>query len=349
MIRVMHYYTTPNNSGGPMTYIYTITESELKDRYEFSVCFQEKTVKEIRPKDLSRIYNEIKNYAPDILHIHGLQSEGFIGVVLGRLAKVPNILMTVHGMNHEATAISKLKFWIFKYVIEPCSLRLSDYVYCVAKSAEKKDIIVRNSKRLLPCIQNATSYTHGIMVDRKKMGFQDDDIVVIVVGRVSIDKGMLTIEKVIDTYIDTNIKFLIVGEGDYSLVMQEKYKNIHNVCFTGFTDNPCGYLDIADIYLCASLHENMSIALLEAGQHSLPCIVTDVGDNADVVTNGKNGFVVEVGDSESICSNIDLLAGNKNLRLEMGEDAKRNIEENYSLQKMISRIDNVYQTILIHK
>ena len=344
-IKVMHYYTTPENSGGPMTYINTIVKSDLKDKYDFSVCFQLKTAKELRLRDARRIIAEIKKTSPDILHIHGLQSEGFFGVIFGKIAHVPRILMTVHGMDHEATLISEKRRKLFKYIIEPFSLRHSDYVYCVAKAAEKKDIIVLNSRKLLPCIQNATEYTQGNAVSRKQVGFSESDIIAIVVGRVSVDKGMHTLERVISANTNERIKFLIVGEGDYSLEMQQKYKGRKDIVFTGFTDNPCGYLDMADIYLCVSLHENMSIALLEAGQHGLPSVVTDVGDNADVVKDGVNGFVVRVDDSNSILKHIEELANDTALRKTMGEKAKENVNEYYSLEQMISKIDAVYQKI----
>lgn len=344
--RVMHYYTIPNNSGGPMTYINTIIKSSLKDKYDFSVCYQIKTAKELRFKDVKRIVAEIKKEKPDILHIHGLQSEGFFGVLFGRLAHVPHILMTVHGMDHEATLISNSRRMLFRDFIEPFSLRHSDYVYCVAKATEKKGIIVRNSKRLLPCIQNATEFNQGKPIDRRELGFSGNDIIVVVVGRVSIDKGMQTLERVISANRNAAVKFLIVGEGDYSPEMHQKYKDRDDVYFTGFTDNPYGYLEISDIYLCVSLHENMSIALLEAGQHALPCIVTDVGDNADVVKNGINGFVVRVDDADAVGHHIGQLAENESMRKAMGVRAREIVERDYSIEKMLGKIDGVYQQII---
>lgn len=345
-IRVMHYYTTPENSGGPMTYINTIIRSSLKEKYDFSICYQMKTAKEIRFNDIKRIVAEIKKEKPDILHIHGLQSEGFFGVILGRIAHVPHILMTVHGMDHEATLISNSRRVLFRNFLEPFSLRHSDYVYCVAKAAEKKDIIVHNSKYLLPCIQNATEFNHGKPIDRRNLGFSSNDIIVVVVGRVSVDKGMQTLERVISANQEANVKFLIVGEGDYSSEMQKKYKDRTDVYFTGFTDNPYGYLDISDIYLCVSLHENMSIALLEAGQHALPCIVTDVGDNADVVRNGVNGFVVCVDDADAISQHINQLTKNEPMRKAMGVKAREIIKKDYSIENMLNKIDAAYQKII---
>ncbi|MDD4592368.1 MAG: glycosyltransferase [Parabacteroides sp.] len=343
-MKVLHYYTTSINSGGPMTYINTIIHSSLNQTYDFGVCFQEKTVKKLRISDIRRIVREIRAFHPDILHVHGLQSEGIIGLILGRIAKVPCILMTVHGMNHEATEVSSVKQWIFRTIIEPFTLKKSDYVYCVSKNAEKKDIIVKNAKRLLPCIQNAVIYKQGDPVERKTLGIPEDAIVVVVVGRVSKDKGMLTLEQIIDNSAE-RYYFVIVGEGDYSPVMKTSYNGNQRVIFTGFTENPYGYMNISDIYLCVSLHENMSIALLEACQHCLPAIVTDVGDNADVIRDGINGYVFNVGDAKAALRCLNTLSSDKKMMTRMGQEARKIVNSEYSINEMLSKIDKIYQEV----
>ena len=108
-MKVMHYYTYPENSGGPLSYINNIISSEYLKDIQFSACYQMKPFSALKYRDFRRIANEIKEFNPDILHIHGLQSEGFVGLLAGRKAKVKKILMTVHGIQIDAQDIGNFK------------------------------------------------------------------------------------------------------------------------------------------------------------------------------------------------------------------------------------------------
>ena len=96
-MKVMHYYTYPENSGGPLSYIKNIVHSEYLVDIEFAECYQMKPFSALKSADFKRIVKEIKFFSPDILHIHGLQSEGFVGLCAAKKSGV-KALMTVHGV-----------------------------------------------------------------------------------------------------------------------------------------------------------------------------------------------------------------------------------------------------------
>lgn len=346
--KIMHYYTYPDKSGGPLTYIHAIINSRLSESFEFSICYQNKPLSKIKRKDLRRIITEIEDFKPDILHVHGLQGEGFIGVIVGKKAKVPVILMTVHGMMHNLLANSKLKNAFFKHIIEPYTLKKSDFVYCVSEELESRRIIQKNSKRLLPYLHNFVSdfEPENYISDdiRKKYGLKNTDFIIAIVGRITKDKGMETIEKCIINNKHDDVKFLFLGQGEYK---NDLIKNIgeaksHNVYFAGQVSNVKPFLEISDIYLSASLHENLSIALLEAGNSSLPAVVTNVGDNNKVIFNGYNGYIVEKEDYASMLDRIYYLYKNPILRKQMSNNSRKNIRKNFNEDKFIERLNNIY-------
>ncbi len=188
--KIMHYYTDPINAGGPLTYLQGICESSLVEKYEFSVCYQQKAVMKLTVSDFRRIIREIKTFNPDILHVHGLQGEGFVGLICGKLSGCKQILMTVHGMEYETQTNSIARKFIFRYIIEPYILRKADMVYCVCHDAEKKRIIQKNARYLYPYIHNSIpEIVKFSQKPRSEFGLGDEDIIVVVVEGLQSKKG----------------------------------------------------------------------------------------------------------------------------------------------------------------
>ena len=91
------YYSYENKIGGPLTYINTIINSELKKEHKFFTLFQNKAPGGLDISLLKKMIMEIKRIKPDIVHVHGAQSEGFYGVLAAKLAGKCKIVTTVHG------------------------------------------------------------------------------------------------------------------------------------------------------------------------------------------------------------------------------------------------------------
>ena len=65
------------------------------------------------------------------------------------------------------------------------------------------------------------------------------------------------------------------------------------VQFTGGVDNPADYLRAADVFVLPSVAEGMSNSLLEAMATALPCAVSAIGGNTDLIEDGTTGRLVE--------------------------------------------------------
>lgn len=347
---ILHYYTYPINSGGPLTYIDTIINSELSKEFDFHVCFQNSTLSRMTLKKFRDIVKTIKTIKPDIVHIHGLQGEGFLGLIAAKRAKSRFVLMTVHGIQQDSVSISKFKRKIFRWIIEPYTLKKSNAVYCVSSEMHNRTFIQQNTKRLLPFISNFIDYEKVASLDktvcRKKLNIKENEFIVVIVGRITVDKGMITVEKCIKNCTIPNVRFIFLGEGSYQeklksnlLGLQEKFT------FIGHTDFVINYLSAADVYLSASLHENFSMALLEACAVSLPCIVTNVGDNAKIIIDNKTGFLVDVNDYQTILIKLNFLYEHSDLRILMGAENRKNVVSNYSKKVFFDQIRKLYRTL----
>lgn len=77
------------------------------------------------------------------------------------------------------------------------------------------------------------------------------------------------------------------------------------------------------MFVIVSEYEGMSNALIEAMCVGLPCISTKVSGATDLIRDGENGSLVEVGDIEEIASKMSLIAGNPHIAIQYAEESPK--------------------------
>lgn len=351
--KVLMYYTFENKIGGPLIYLRSIINSELKEEYKFVTCFQNTAPGGLDLNLLRRMIKEIKAESPDIVHVHGLQSEGFYGVLAAKLAGCPCVVMTVHGFAFDGQKNHGLKWFLYRYFVEPLSLRLSDKVYCVCKYASERSIIKKNTRR------NDCGFIHNALGKlqikqtrnqvRKQWNIQTEEIVFVIVGRVSKAKGfdiLAEAVKLLNSFLTIKFRLMVVGDGEYlesfSADMCDEIKN-GQVILVGQTENVADFLGAADVFVLPSYHENLPIALLEAGKMGLACIASNVGGIPEVIQDGKSGFLIDDQNASLYAKKMALLATDDSLRHAMGMTIKAEIDEHFSMALMCKRIKEIYE------
>ncbi len=81
----------------------------------------------------------------------------------------------------------------------------------------------------------------------------------------------------------------------------------------------------------------------EAMACGTPCVVTDVGDSATVVDN--TGRVINAKDYNAMAREIEMMLLNQEKRIELGDQARRRVEEHYSIDAIATRYQNFYQLL----
>ena len=94
------------------------------------------------------------------------------------------------------------------------------------------------------------------------------------------------------------------------------------------------FIDLMDVFLLSSLSEGTSMTLLEAMSLGKPCVVTDAGGNAEVVTHNTNGLVTENDNKNAFAAAISQLTQRHEMRENFGENAIEKFELQFSAQKM---------------
>jgi glycosyltransferase involved in cell wall biosynthesis len=99
----------------------------------------------------------------------------------------------------------------------------------------------------------------------------------------------------------------------------------------------------ADVFVLPSRNDGLPMALLEAMACGLPPITTPVGGIPDVVEDGRSGILVAPGDVEQLAAAIELLATDRDLRQQLGRDARARVEEVASPRIIAARWREIYR------
>ncbi|WP_144666822.1 glycosyltransferase family 4 protein [Campylobacter jejuni] len=176
--------------------------------------------------------------------------------------------------------------------------------------------------------------------------------VVLSVGRFTKEKGFL---RLIDIWeiVQKNANFKewklhIVGDG---LLKEEILHKIqdkkleHSIVLLPFNKNIEEEYLKASIYVMASYFEGFGMVLAESANYTIPSIAFDINTGpSDIIDNKKSGFLIEDGNLQEFADKICLLMENESLRKQMGQNAKKKIQSEFSkkiiMQKWIKLINS---------
>jgi glycosyltransferase involved in cell wall biosynthesis len=101
-----------------------------------------------------------------------------------------------------------------------------------------------------------------------------------------------------------------------------------------------------DVFLLPSETEGTSIALLESMAHGLVPVATRVSGSEDVIIDGCNGILCDVGDVRRMAEGIEALAGNESKRREMAALARETVARGYQMETQLSAFETCLQQTL---
>jgi glycosyltransferase involved in cell wall biosynthesis len=90
---------------------------------------------------------------------------------------------------------------------------------------------------------------------------------------------------------------------------------------------------------CLPVHrEPFGVVFVEAMHHGLPIVSTRIGAVPDLVADGANGFLVDVGDVDALADGLDRLLSDPELRRKMGERSRERARSGYTWQHVAAKI-----------
>lgn len=283
----------------------------------------------------------------DLVHCHSP-----IGGVIARLGakkarkKGTKVIYTAHGFHFYKGAPKKN--WLIFYPIEKICAHWTDVLITI----NKEDYTFAQKKMKAGSIE----YIPGIGVDtdkfnlkdfdkeskKEELGFPNDAIVLLSVGELNKNKNHEIIIKALSNLNNQSIHYVVAGRGDLGNHLTKLADDLGvSLHLLGYrTDIPELY-NMADIFVFPSFREGLSVSLMEAMATSLPCVVSRIRGNVDLIQNNKNGYLCKPNDVDSFAEAIAMLAANKQLREEMGKNNREVIRE-FDLHKVCNIMKKIY-------
>lgn len=256
-----------------------------------------------------------KKEQPDLI-ISFLIICNMIAIKVGNKLKIPVLISVRNDPRRDGNLVKKL-------LIKKNYPKASGCVFQTEEAREYFDFnyptkVIMNplSKEVLECLDN-------VMPQKK----DEKTFSLISIGRLESQKRHDISIRALSKIDNTRVSLKIYGKGPLESSLSELSSELgvkDRVIFAGVTANVAEELLKADAFVMSSDYEGMPNALMEAMAAGLPCIVTDCpcGGPRSLITDGDNGFLIDVGDSEALSKKIMEVIDNPEKAREIGEKAK---------------------------
>lgn len=289
----------------------------------------------------------------DIVHTHGSKAR-FLGRIAAASFGRIKVIQTAHGWPFYKSMNSLKKF---VYVsLERIGFNLADLNICVSPRDRDKALshgigylddyrIVRSGVEF-----NEFRAARGSKSEaRRKLGIGDKTDVVGSVMRFCPEKAPDIFVRVAAGVIEKKPKtmFFLVGDGPLRIKTEKLIDSLNlkdSIVLLGSRKDVVEILPAFDAFLITSRTEGLPRALLESLAAGVPVVSTDVGGIHELIKNGRNGFLSDEGDIESLVADVirilDFPGKTKELIAHVDEDI-----EPFSASKMVDDLFELYTKI----
>lgn len=230
-----------------------------------------------------------QNWQPDVIHAHFVVPTGILAFLLNLFTRTPYVL-TAH-LGDVPGGVPEQTADLFRFVgpfIKPICRRaaavtaVSKFVADLAQQAWsiQPEVILNGIPDSLESSQKSVHSQPRLLI----------------LGRLSIQKDPLLALHALALVKDFHWSLDIIGDGPLAQAARDLAKDLgiaDRIVFSGWlgSEEVSRHLADSDLLLMTSIHEGLPMAGIEALQHGLAIIGSQIGGLADLVENGKNGFL----------------------------------------------------------
>ncbi|GAA4992575.1 glycosyltransferase [Kitasatospora paranensis] len=279
----------------------------------------------------------LRRIRPDVLHTHNPKT-GVLGRVLGRLARVPVVVNTCHGL--WAQAHDPFAKRAFVLGAEAFAARFSHAE--LYQNGEDR-------RTLAPAVPGYRSRVVGNGVDlsrfpagpaarariRRELGVADDEILVGGVGRQVAEKGIAEYAEAARA-LAGKARFVWIGPEDPdkpdALAGTEA-----GVDFLGSRSDMPELYAALDVFVLPSYREGFSRSAMEAAACGLPMVLSDIRGCREIGTHGEHLLLAPPGDARALTTALGRLLTEPALRAQLGAAARRRALAEFD-QRAVARV-----------
>ena len=284
-------------------------------------------------------------HMPDIIHSQGFRSDILSTLFLKKYSRVYNIQSYAYDdysmlFGISGSLIAFLHLWFLRK--EKTIVACSNYIATRISSHVKAEVEV---------VQNGTS-TGFQRVNpntstelKESLELEPNSRIFLFAGPLIQRKNPLFLIEVVKELGDPNIVLLLLGDGPLRGLCEDASEGIKQVKILGMVDDVSKYMQISDYYITASLSEGMPTSVLEAMNHGLPVLLSNIPQHAEVLENfPMAGLLFDHNDALDLSAKI-LETFNNDYGM-MSRAAMEAVEKQFSANRMSHGFQKIYKTII---
>ncbi|WP_255452175.1 N-acetyl-alpha-D-glucosaminyl L-malate synthase BshA [Sporosarcina sp. ANT_H38] len=297
----------------------------------------------------NRIAEVIETEKLDLLHVHYAVPHA-VSAALGKdmANSTIGVITTLHGtdvtiLGHDPGLRNTVRYGIDKSTITTA----------VSESLRLETLELIEPKKELVTIYNFIDENKYYPVDagtlKSDFGIKPDEKVII---HISNFRKVKRIPDIIESFRgvlkEIDAKLLLVGDGPEKMEMEALVFELgieQNVIFTGKRDDLPELLAISDVMFHLSETEAFGLVLLEALACGLPSVATNVGGIPEVIEDGYNGFLVQVGDIYGATEKALLLLKDDKLRMTLRENGLATAADKFHSSTIVNQYEKLYYEV----
>jgi glycosyltransferase involved in cell wall biosynthesis/ribosomal protein S18 acetylase RimI-like enzyme len=298
----------------------------------------------------------------DVVHTHN-PKPGIMGRVAARLAGVPCVVNTVHGLYATPEDRPLRRFAVLG--LERIAARFSDFELYQSEedlSWARRVGLVRRSRSLLLGNGTDVSRFSPDAVDpersaglRRELGIPKGAVVVGTVGRLVAEKGYHELFEAARRIRATTPKvaFVAVGSSDTDkddAISQHSIDEAgRDVVFAGWREDVRDLLAVMDVFVLPSWREGVPRSAIEAAAMGRAMVLTDIRGCREVARDGREAVLVPPRDPDQLTEAIGRLVRDRALRKRLGEAARKRALERFDEQKVMDTVITTYEALFVRK
>ena len=233
-------------------------------------------------------------------------------------------------------------------------LRFSSAVTAVSQYAAQRSAFAGRRVEVIPNTVVVDRFDRASSL-RPELGLTDADVVVAFVGQIRENKGIDTFLRMAHALPSPRLRFLVVGEcrdprtfeGTYDIDrLRREIGADHRVLYLGYREDVERVFRTSDIVVVPSRWgEPFGLVNIEAGAAGVPVVAMRDGGIPEVIRDGENGLVVDVGDEAGPVAAVQRLAESPALRGQLGRQGREIIERQFT-EAPVRRLERLHLDLL---